>query len=738
MIKIRNTFYLVLLIAFAGSITYGATGPVFFRDLQVAGTFNAGSAKDLKLKQNVSNYYWGPSLQLYADQDVMTDDYFSIRTSDHTQSGFSGVDFRIRTGDDTIGGVSASTGSMFIGSGWKNAGTSGGGTGVVEIQSGYIENPAAGDSGPVKFMSGYADVANSGYVWVKSGNAGANSGDIEIETGAAGGTRGKIKFLEGSEGTAGKSWVSLSTDGSGHWATAGPTGGGTGIATYTLGDTLYSSASDVLSKLSGNITTTKKYLSQTGNGAVSAAPSWAQPACGDLSNATSSCSTANATANTISTLVARDGSGNFSAGTITASLTGNVTGNVTGAVTGNASTATALAADPADCGANVYATAINASGTLTCASITNASTTATSSAGNSTIVARDGSGNFAAGTITAALTGTASGNTTYSANQYGVVLSGAANTMSVLAPDASTSKILMSGGASANPSWGALTAGANITLTPSAGAIAIAASSSATPAYTMTSQSSTLNPAAVGVHYYLSGANFTVTLPDATTAGNIGKPLVLEHAGTSLTQVYTLNTTSSQTVGGIASGSYVLYTNGEALTLVSDGSNWRIRDHKTETDFSSSSNITITCTTGVKGTTSTDSIRWRRRGRSMIVSLQYTQTGAGTACVDTSGIRITVPGAQSIDTTYTGTNTSTTGNTQLTTGVVFSSFGAEQGGASEMTGVATVYDATHFRIGFQLSGSFTGDWGMSGIYAFNNTTLQVGGQAEFTILGWQP
>jgi hypothetical protein len=45
--------------------------------------------------------------------------------------------------------------------------------------------------------------------------------------------------------------------------------------------------------------------------------------------------TSNATsANTVSTIVARDGSGNFSAGTITASLTG--------AVTGNASTATAL------------------------------------------------------------------------------------------------------------------------------------------------------------------------------------------------------------------------------------------------------------------------------------------------------------------------------------------------------------------------------------------------------------
>lgn len=56
-------------------------------------------------------------------------------------------------------------------------------------------------------------------------------------------------------------------------------------------------------------------------------------------------------------------------------------------------------------------------------------------------------------TVAAALTGTASGNTSYTANQYGVVLSGAANVMSVLAPDASTTKVLTCGGVSANPTW---------------------------------------------------------------------------------------------------------------------------------------------------------------------------------------------------------------------------------------------------------------------------------------------
>ena len=57
-------------------------------------------------------------------------------------------------------------------------------------------------------------------------------------------------------------------------ATVAATKGGTGQTTYTLGDTLYSSAANTLAKLAGNTTTTKQFLSQTGTGIVSAAPAW--------------------------------------------------------------------------------------------------------------------------------------------------------------------------------------------------------------------------------------------------------------------------------------------------------------------------------------------------------------------------------------------------------------------------------------------------------------------------------
>lgn len=72
----------------------------------------------------------------------------------------------------------------------------------------------------------------------------------------------------------------------------------------------------------------------------------------------------------------------------------------------------------------------------------------------------------------------------------------------------------------------------------------------------------------------LSGASFTATLP--TAVGVAGKRYKFVHAGTSVTQVYTFNTTSSQTIGGIASGALILTYNGDVLWIESDGANWLV------------------------------------------------------------------------------------------------------------------------------------------------------------------
>jgi hypothetical protein len=63
----------------------------------------------------------------------------------------------------------------------------------------------------------------------------------------------------------------------------GATNGGTGQSTYAVGDILYSGLANTLSKLAGNTSTTKKYLTQTGTGSDSDAPVWGTVSSSDVS-----------------------------------------------------------------------------------------------------------------------------------------------------------------------------------------------------------------------------------------------------------------------------------------------------------------------------------------------------------------------------------------------------------------------------------------------------------------------
>ena len=147
--------------------------------------------------------------------------------------------------------------------------------------------------------------------------------------------------------------------------------------------------------------------------------------------------TSNATnLNTVSTIVARDGSGNFSAGTITASLTGAVSGNATTATTwatgrtitltgdvtgvsaafdgsGNLSFATTIAANSVELGTDTTGSYVQQgttsgngiSGSVnTEAGTFTVSSNATSANTVSTIVFRDGSGDFSANIMTGTAT----------------------------------------------------------------------------------------------------------------------------------------------------------------------------------------------------------------------------------------------------------------------------------------------------------------------------------------------
>ena len=160
--------------------------------------------------------------------------------------------------------------------------------------------------------------------------------------------------------------------------------------------------------------------------------------------------------NTVSKIVARDASGNFAAGTITAALSGNATtasawqtsrtitlgGDLSGSVSIDGSANVTLTATIA---ANSVALGTDTTGNYV-ASITNGSyitggnggsegagltlaVDATSANTASKVVARDASGNFAAGTITAALSGNATTATTLQTTRtlWGQNFNGGAN-----------------------------------------------------------------------------------------------------------------------------------------------------------------------------------------------------------------------------------------------------------------------------------------------------------------------
>ena len=161
--------------------------------------------------------------------------------------------------------------------------------------------------------------------------------------------------------------------------------------------------------ISGDITASGVTFNGTGNVALSAAITAgsivnadinASAAIADTKLATISTSgkvlnsaTTATNANTASAIVARDASGNFSAGTITASLTGNVTGNVSGSsgsTTGNAATATKLQTARTiggvsfDGTANINLPGVNTAGTQNTSGTAALATSVTVTANNAT------------------------------------------------------------------------------------------------------------------------------------------------------------------------------------------------------------------------------------------------------------------------------------------------------------------------------------------------------------------
>lgn len=112
---------------------------------------------------------------------------------------------------------------------------------------------------------------------------------------------------------------------------------------------------------------------------------------------------------------------------------------------------------------------------------------------------------------------------------------------------------------------------------------------------------------------FCSSSAFTMTLP--TAVGVAGKSYYIVKTDASLTNICTIATTSAQTIGGFSS--VTANTLNESWRLISDGANWQIASHYTDTAWTS---YTPSGCGGFSGTTCTNyNFYWRRVGSTLTV-----------------------------------------------------------------------------------------------------------------------
>lgn len=182
-----------------------------------------------------------------------------------------------------------------------------------------------------------------------------------------------------------------------------------------------------------------------------------------------------------------------------------------------------------------------------------------------------------------------------------------------------------------------LTAGANVTITNGNGSITIAASN--TGASNLVSKTTTYTALTTDSIILCSSSAFTVTL--FTAVGNTGKVLTIKKTDTSISNIITITPNGGQTIDALAS--YLLNTQSESVTIVSDGSNWQVLDHKCDT--ADSTNVLGSVVYDNMGSVTGSVTTARRIGNNMVLrgsSLAGTTVAAAFA--------INVPAGSTIDT----------------------------------------------------------------------------------------
>lgn len=237
--------------------------------------------------------------------------------------------------------------------------------------------------------------------------------------------------------------------------------------------------------------------------------------------------------------------------------------------------------------------------------------------------------------------------------------------------------------------------------------------------------------------YKLSGASWSITFPSAVAF--VGK-IRLIHQGTSLTQVYTQLSVSSQTFGGIASGDFKLHTFNEMVEWESDGSNWIQSARYSLSKWTDAGTMTVTGTTTnpTKSSAATeDKVKWRRDGTDAIINYAYRAVTATAAGAGSGDYLFALPTNLTIDTALITAYTTVLGNTTQWKPSNVVGYGIGSGNTDAGHYHISVYDTTKVRA-FFVSASAQSVVCHTSNQNMNIANLSYNFEIRVPISTWQP